>query len=160
MLNTYSRAQILLHWVIFVLITAQYLQHEWISEAWDKFEDGLPSDFHPLVAAHVFGGLLILVLVLWRIKIRLTRGAPPVPTEEPAALKLVAHVVHLSLYALMVLLPISGALAWFGGVEAAAETHEVLRAVLLALVALHVLGALYHQFVLKTDLMARMKLSG
>jgi cytochrome b561 len=29
--------------------------------------------------------------------------------------------------------------------------------ILLALVALHVVGALYHQFVLKTNLLARMK---
>ncbi len=157
---TYSRTQILLHWLMFILIAAQFLLHEPISEAWDKVEDGLPYAFHPLIAAHVFGGLLILVLVLWRGKIRLSRGAPSLPVEEPALMKLAAHAAHLSLYALMALMPISGAVAWFGGVEAAGEAHEVMRAVLLFLVLLHVIAALYHQFVLKTNLMARMKLSG
>ena len=158
--STYSRTQILLHWLMFILIAAQFLLHEPIAEAWDKVEDGLPYAFHPLIAAHVLGGLLILVLVLWRIKIRLSHGAPALPDKEPALMKLAAHVAHLSLYALMILMPVTGAVAWLGGVEAAGEAHEVLRAVLLLLVLLHVVAALFHQFVLKTNLMARMKLSG
>jgi cytochrome b561 len=157
---TYSRAQILLHWLIFLLITAQYLFHEPIAEAWDKIEDGMAFDFHPLIAAHVFGGLLILCLVIWRIVLRVRLGAPELPAKEPAPLKLAAHVTHLGLYALMFLMPVSGVLAWFGEIEAAAEAHEVMRALLLLLVGLHVIGFLYHQFVLKTDIMSRMKPRG
>lgn len=160
MTHAYSRTQIALHWAIFLLIAAQFLFHDYISDAWDKVEDGLPFEFHPLIAAHVFGGLLILVLVLWRIGLRVTRGAPPLPSKEPAAMKLAAHAAHLSLYALMVLAPVSGAVAWFGGVEAAAEAHEVFKTVLLLLVLLHVVAALYHQFYLKTNLMARMRPGG
>ena len=48
-------------------------------------------------------------------------------------------------------------MAWFGGVDLAAQGHNVLKIVLLALVALHVLGALYHQFVLKDGLINRMR---
>ena len=158
--NAYSRTQIRLHWLIFVLIALQYLLHEPIAEAWGKIEEGLTYDFHPLIAAHVVAGLAVLVLALWRIKIRLTRGAPALPAGEPAAMKLAAHVVHGALYALMLLMPVSGAVAWFGGVETAGEAHEVLRILLLALVALHVLAALYHQFVLKTNIMERMKRPG
>lgn len=158
--TAYSRTQIALHWVVFLLIALQFLLHDRISEAWDRIEDGLPFEFHPLIAAHVFGGLLILALVLWRIVLRGTRGAPALPAEEPAAMQLVARLTHLGLYALMLLMPVSGAVAWFGGAEAAAEAHEVMRILLLALVALHVLGALYQQFVLKTDIMARMKRAG
>jgi len=158
--TAYSRIQILLHWVIFVLIAAQFLLHEPIAEAWDRIEDGLAFDFHPLIAAHVFGGLLILGFVVWRIVLRLTRGAPDLPAEEPALLKLAAHATHLGLYILMLLMPISGAVAWFGGVKAAAEAHEVMKALILILVALHVVGALYQQFVLRTNIMARMKQSG
>ena len=47
--------------------------------------------------------------------------------------------------------------AWFGGIDPAAEVHEVLRIVLLALVGAHVLAALWHQFWLKDGLMLRMK---
>ncbi|MEX0307785.1 MAG: cytochrome b [Ruegeria sp.] len=155
--TSYSRAQIALHWVIFSLIAVQFLFHEPISEAWDQMERGLPVAFQAPVALHVFGGLLILALVLWRIALRLTRGAPSLPEKESAAMKIAAHVTHFSLYALMVLLPISGALAWFGGIEASAEAHEILKTLMLVLVLLHVLAALFHQFILKTNLMGRMR---
>lgn len=156
----YSRAQIALHWVVFLLIALQYLFHDAILEAWDKLRDGGEVAFSPLVAGHVFGGLLILALVVWRIVLRRTRGAPPLPAEEPEALKRIAQLTHLGLYALMLLMPVTGALAWFGGIDPAAGAHSLLRLLLLALVALHVAGALYQQFVLKTNIMARMKRAG
>lgn len=156
----YSRTQIVLHWLIFLLIALQYLLHEWMSDAWDRIEDGQTVAFDPLVASHVAGGLLILVLAVWRIVLRRRHGAPPFPPEEPAVLQWIGKATHLGLYALILLMPISGATAWFGGAEAAAEAHEVMRVLLLVLVGLHILGVLYHQFVLKTDIMARMKRAG
>ena len=57
----------------------------------------------------------------------------------------------------MILMPLSGSVAWFGGVEVAAQGHNVLKIVLLALVALHVIGALYHQFILRDGTLARMR---
>lgn len=156
----YSRAQIALHWGIFLLIALQYLFHEPMTEAWDSLRETGDFTFSPLVAGHVFGGLLILALVVWRIALRRTRGAPPLPEEEPAPLRLAAAATHLGLYGLMLLMPVSGALAWFGGIGAAAGAHGVMRILLLALVALHIAGALYQQFVLKTDIMSRMKRAG
>lgn len=155
--NGYSRRQIALHWIVFVLIVLQYVLHEGMSEAWDVVEDGGSVGFSPLVAGHVIGGVLVLALVTWRLQIRASRGAPPPPEEESPALKLVAKAVHGGLYLSMILMPLSGIIAWFGGVEPAAEAHEVMRVVLLALVGLHVAGALYHQFVLRNDLMNRMR---
>lgn len=156
----YSRIQIALHWIIFLLIALQYLFHDSIVEAWDTLRDGGEPAFSSLVAGHVFGGLLILALVIWRLALRLTRGAPPLPAEEPAPLKLVAQLTHLGLYALMLLMPVTGALAWFGGIGQMAGAHGLLRLLLLALVALHLAGALYQQLVLKTDIMSRMKSTG
>ena len=85
--RAYSRTQIALHWAIFLLIVLQFLGHEWIAEAWEKIEHGEDFAFSPLIAGHVFGGLLVLTLVVWRIVLRLTRGAPPLPAEEPAPLR-------------------------------------------------------------------------
>ena len=68
-----------------------------------------------------------------------------------------AHVGHWALYALMVLAPVTGLAAWYGGIEAAAEVHELFKPLLIILVAVHVLAALFHQFVLKDNLLARMK---
>ena len=70
---------------------------------------------------------------------------------------ILAKLTHVGLYALMILMPLSGSVAWFGGVEAAAQGHDVMKVILLALVALHVMGALYHQFILRDDTLARMR---
>lgn len=160
MAQPYTKLQIRLHWVIFLFIALQYLGHEPVTEAWKELERGNTIVFDPMVLGHVFLGGFVLLLVLTRIMARLRHGAPALPEEEPAAMRMVAQLTHLGLYALMVAMPVSGALAWFGRVQAAADAHSVMRVAFLALIVLHVLGALYHQFVLKTNIMARMKRPG
>lgn len=153
--NGYTRTQIVLHWVIFVLIAAQFIFSEAMSEAWKAIERGTEIVVNPMVGQHVLTGLLILVLALWRVVIKLRRGAPPLPANEPPALKLVANLTHLVLYLLLLLVPVSGAVAWFARVEGAGEAHEILKAVLMLLILLHVLGALFQRFVLKSDVLTR-----
>ena len=154
----YSRPQIRLHWIVALLIVPQFVLHDGISAAWRALGQGqeLPA-LDPLVPLHVLGGVLIAALVLWRIVLRSRRAAPALPEAEHPALKFAAKLTHAGLYALLLGLPLSGAAAWFGGVRAAGDAHEVMKTLLLALVALHVVGALYHQFVLKDGLMQRMK---
>lgn len=153
----YSARQIRLHWLVTILIVAQFVLHEPMSDAWDMIEDGHTPAFNWLVLSHVFGGVLVLVFALWRLVLRQTRGVPDAPEAEPAPLRMAAHLGHLALYALMILMPLSGMAAWFGGIEAAAEGHEVMKVALLALVAVHVLATLWHQFWLKDGLLLRMK---
>lgn len=153
----YSLAQIRLHWVVFVLVALQFILHDGITDAWDDRMDGLAVDFDPLAAAHVIGGLLILALVAWRLVLRVRRGAPPAPEAEAPALKLVASLTHGGLYLVMILMVVSGAAAWFGGVEQATEGHKALRIVLFVLILLHLAGALYQQFILRTNLLDRMR---
>lgn len=156
----YSRAQILLHWLVVLLIAGQFLFNDAIGEAWRAMQRGTEIPFGSLVSAHIAGGVLIALLALWRLSLRFGRGVPDLPAEEPAAMRIAAHVTHWSLYGLMLLIPVSGAVAWFGGVRDAAEAHEALTSVLLVLIGLHVAAALYHHFVLKTDLMTRMRRAG
>jgi cytochrome b561 len=153
----YSITQIALHWIAAVLILLQYVLNDWISEAWDAFKDGQPIVFDPLVAQHVFGGILIALLAFWRISLRMRLGAPPPPEDEAPALKLAAKATHGLLYLLMFTLPLSGGIAWFLGQRAAAEAHEIGTTVFMVLIGLHIVGALYHQLVLKNNLMQRMK---
>ena len=153
----YSRAQIVLHWLVLVLLVPQYLFNDAIGAAFRAFTRGEPVPPSVLVFAHVALGMAIAVAVIWRLVLRVRRGAPPPPEAEHPALKLVAKITHGALYLLLILLPVSGGMAWFAGIRAAAGAHEVMTGALLALTVLHVLGALYHEFVLKTGLMARMK---
>ena len=155
----YSRLQIALHWIAALLILQQYLFKDAIAAAWDAIGRGAETAFDPLVMAHVLGGVLVLAFALWRLALRARDGAPQMQGES-AAQRLVARLTHLGLYALMILMPVSGGVAWFGGVGAAAAGHNLMKVLLLALVALHVVGALYHQFVLKDGLMNRMRRAG
>lgn len=151
----YSTTQVRLHWVIVILMAGQYLLHNGIEAAWQGRLDGtIPNA--PFPNPHAIVGMVILALTLWRIALRLRHGAPALPAEEPEALKIVAKITHLAFYVLLIGMPISGALAWVAGLELPAEAHEVAAKLMIALIALHVAGALVQQFVLKTGVMARM----
>jgi cytochrome b561 len=152
---TYSRAQKALHWITAAVIVAQFVFHEAMADAWDRIEDGLTVAFDPLVMAHVAGGFAVLAFALWRLALRATRGAPA-PQGSPLVQR-AAHWGHIALYAVMIVMAVTGGMAWFGGIEAAAELHETLKPALLVLVAGHVAAAIWHQVVLKDGTLGRMR---
>jgi cytochrome b561 len=78
------------------------------------------------------------------------------PAHEPKPLQFLAKATHVLIYALIIGMPISGSIAWFAGVPAAADAHELAKNLLLALVVLHVAGAIFQQFVLKSNVLTRM----
>jgi len=154
--TAYSPWQIRLHWLATILIVLQVILHEPIADAWKALGEGGTAEFSLAVAGHVAGGILVALSALWRIGLRARRGAPPPPASTPAPVRLASGLVHAGLYGLMLLMPLSGAAAWFGGVETAAAVHGALVPVLLGLVALHVVASLWHHFWLRDGLMARM----
>jgi cytochrome b561 len=153
--NGYSRMQVILHWVIVLLIAGQYLLHGGIEAAWQGRLDGTLPDV-PFPNPHAIVGMVILALALWRVSLRLRVGAPPLAAEEPPALRLLAAATHIAFYALLIGMPVSGALAWVAGLHLPAEAHEIAAKGLLALIALHIVGAIAQQVVFKTGVMARM----
>lgn len=156
----YSRSQIVLHWLVFLLLVPQYVLHDAIAHGWHRMLRGETVATSPLIALHIVGGVLILALIIWRLVLRVRRGAPELPEGGSPMQDLLARVVHGLLYLLLLAMPVLGLIAWFGGGRLAGELHEVLKLPLLALMALHFFGALYHQFVLKDGLLARMKRAG
>jgi cytochrome b561 len=156
----YSRMQIRLHWITAFLVALQYLLHEGIAEAYDTaLETGTYAVSAP-VLGHIIGGTLILALAVWRLLLRHDLGTPPPPPGEPAIFARLAHWAHLGFYALLILLPVTGAMAWGGQMEAAGDAHEVMRALLLLLILAHVGAVAVHQLVWKTGLIARMMRPG
>ena len=155
--NGYSKTQIRLHWVIFILVLLQFTLNGPMSAGWELIKKGEEPVLHPLVVQHVVTGILILVLVLWRLSIRVKRGAPPLPKEEHPALKGLAHLTHWTLYLMLILMPRSGMVAVFADFIPAGDAHEVLKAIMLLFVALHIAGAIFQQFVLKTNILDRMR---
>jgi cytochrome b561 len=152
----YSATQIALHWAVAALVAAQYIFKDAISGAWNAIRLGEAYAFDPLILGHVGGGALILAFVTWRLVLRLRRGVPAAPENEPAPLRTLSHVAHRAFYAVLAAMAVTGALAWFGDVTQAAQAHNVLKVVLLALVALHGLAIPFHRIVLKNNVMQRM----
>ena len=130
-----------------------------------------------LYSAHKSLGLLILVLVAGRLLYRFLHGAPPPEPTITWWQRGAAFVNHWSLYLLLILVPIVG---WLGislygarnvfGIvdipplasqdQAAAEgvlmLHRYLAFLTIALIAVHVAAALFHYFIRKDEVLARM----
>lgn len=154
----YSRTQIILHWTVAVLILLQFLFSDGMSTAWRAYEHGtyVATDFTTGALMHIIGGVAILLLAIWRVILRLRNGGPAPEAAEPKALQMLASVVQFVLYATLFLMPITGMLAWGGGIVAAGEWHQVVKLVLIVAVTLHITGALVQHFVFKTDVLKRM----
>ena len=66
-MNTgYTRAQIALHWVVAVLIAAQYLLADGIEEAWESYEEAGVKVTTGGAWLHIIIGVAVLGLALWR----------------------------------------------------------------------------------------------
>lgn len=156
--NGYSATQIALHWIVVVLVAFQFLAHNAIEASWRAFRMGemSPEGTAALTYMHVAAGLLVLFFALCRIYLRFTRGAPSPPADEPRILKIVSEAVHGLIYVLLLLLPISGAVAWFFGVQPAAGAHGLMEKLLLGLIAAHIAGALFQHLIRRSDVVMRM----
>lgn len=153
----YSLLQIRLHWIVAVLVILQLIFGEGIVESFDARLEAGASGYGVQSVAHIAAGLAIGLLVLWRLSLRMGRG---VPDEGAGALGLAAKAAHWAFYALLLVAPVAGLVAWFGASETAGDLHGWVKPVLIVLIGLHVVAALWHQFVLKDGLLLRMKRPG
>lgn len=154
----YSLTQIALHWTIAFLVVAQFLFHGGMEDAFDDLIDGDRVRGDELVGAwlHAGIGITILALALIRLVVRFRRGAPAPHRDKPAFRIRIAGATHIALYGFILLMPIVGAVAWFGLVEDAGDVHGAAASLLLPLIGLHALGALAEHFVFKNDSLKRM----
>lgn len=157
------------HWTITVLVIWQFLK------LGNRISDGEHWIGQVLVPWHISIGILLLVLgilrVYWAVKQRQRRPRHVGP-EAP-----LVKGGHFLLHLVTVLLAITGILFMVGngyklvffGVELIAKSetkvdwmisvgnlHSPLAWLLLALVAGHIVAALYHHFVVRDDTMGRM----
>lgn len=165
----YTTVAIWLHWIIAVLILtniALAFGHELVERAAGR----------QMMWFHQSIGLTVLILSLLRLGWRLGHPVPAMPDHMPGWEKLAARLTHWGFYILMIGLPLAGwamvsasprnapvpfwgldffKIPGFAGMAADArkalshqfgEIHELLAWIAIALVVLHVLAALKHQF--------------
>ena len=164
----YSRVARWLHWAMALLIIG-------------NLAGGLLHDFLPdaVMPAHFFSGILILFLTVLRFGWRLTHRPPAYPASMANWERWASTIVHMALYVLMILIPLSGwvmmsaspyAIDIFGlftipdlpvaesrdlaGMMS--ERHEVLAFGMIGLLALHVAAALRHHYIKRDGVLARM----
>lgn len=174
--TSYGSVTRVFHWGMFLIllgmVTLGYYMHE------------LPADT-PEQMVYKFGwydyhksfGILILVLVIFRLGWRMINPVPKMPDTMSRIESLSAHAMHMLLYVIMFAQPLFGWLmssygghpVKFFGLQLPAladkdkamgdffhEAHEINAMLLIAAFAIHVGAALFHHYVRKDDVMARM----
>jgi cytochrome b561 len=151
---TYSRLQIGLHWLIAVLIGVNYFVSDGMGQAFDATLEGkVPTGWTP--AIHVWVGTAVLVLVILRLIVRFSSGAPAHDSGRPLLDRAGAWGQY-ALYALLLIVPGLGAVTWFLGIASAADLHVLSMNVMMILIVGHAAMALLHHYVLKDGLLTRM----
>ncbi len=161
MVKGFSRIQIGLHWAVAALVFFNLLMNNDLGQLLRQIGQGGTASTTTLAWAHIIAGSLVLALVLWRLVLRLSRGVPAAPEGESRMLKLAGEAGHVALYTLMIAMPVTGLLVWYGGVASLADVHGgVLKVLFWVVIAGHVVAALYHHFILKDGLLNRMRKPG
>lgn len=152
----YSARQIGLHWLVFVLVAYQWFTGDNMTDLFRAGHGGRPTDLAPAWGtAHLAVGVLVLMIMLWRLGLRHSEGAPP-PAKQHPALQGLASAVHVALYLDLILGAMVELAAYFLLPQLAGLHHLMMRPILLALLALHIVGALWHRFVVRDDVVTRM----
>jgi cytochrome b561 len=173
MTNTrYSTIAILLHWVMAILVLITWSIAIAVSDLPLSPTRITGLSWHKWLGTTIF--FLVLVRIFWRV----THPVPALKMAMPVWQEKAMQLTHLALYLLMLAIPVVGWLMssakgytvnYFGLFELPdlvsqdkalghqlKEVHEFLANGLMALVGLHVLAALKHQFVDKDHLLSRM----
>jgi cytochrome b561 len=136
-----------------------------------------PERQPPILAAHVVLGISVLVLTLLRLLWWLVADRHPAPpADQPQWQRTAASLVHGALYVILLVMAASGVATVIlsGAIPAILAggplpdfsdvpprlVHGLLARLLLMLLVVHVGAALYHQFIRRDRLLARMGVGG
>lgn len=161
------------HWLMALLIVATFIS----GKIFEETERSDPS-IEFIASLHKSFGVTILALVLFRMIWRIINPAPKLPEDTHLLLRFASWIVHWILYALMIMLPLSGIGASFNAgigidffqiftiespipenrevAKRIMEIHHILTNVLLAILTLHVVASLKHHFWDRDSVLIRM----
>ncbi len=176
----YTTVAIVLHWLIAISIVGMLLGGWYMTD----LPDGAPGQY-ALYQFHKSLGITILLLTVARIIWRIMNPPPALADDMKGWEKTVSHLVHVGIYALMIGLPLTGwlyssvsikldvptvlygVISWpdvpfveglknEAGAGAANRAHSVLGFLAVALIALHIAGAIKHEFGAEDGVIKRM----
>lgn len=166
----YDRGAIAFHWsmaLLFVIVGVLGLLHD----SWPRATQSFWINLHALL------GLALWVLLAARFRWRSAHPPPPLPAAAGELSRRLSRPVHLLIYLLLFVTPILGIVTfiWHGRVfdfglfqvdlavpknraifHPTEEIHMYLAYALFTLAGLHALAALWHQFIRRDGLLARM----
>lgn len=170
--NRYGSLSIGIHWLMLLVFIAVYACIE-LRELYPKGSDPREA----LKTWHFMLGMLVFVLVWPRLLARLSGPTPGIQPEPPSWQQIAAKLLHLALYALMIVMPLTGWLLLsatgkpipFFGLELPAlisenkdlakplkEIHEFVGTAGYYLIGLHAAAALYHHYIQHDNTLTRM----
>lgn len=160
------------HWLMATLFIVMFtVAYTMINIAKSDFRYSL-YDFHKAT------GLVLLTLVALRLLWRYLNVQPPLPATTPRWQRIAARLNILTLYALMIIMPMTGiltstlsghAISFYGFfsippldthspfAESASQAHYLLSWLTVICFSLHVLAATYHHYYLKDEVLKRMR---
>lgn len=168
----YSKRMVMIHWLtLALLVIAWYLGDTLVDERNERSATLAGYLAHALV-----GGAVLMATAMRMIYRSVDRMPQPVSNS---LVDMMARGVHHWLYVLLVLIPLTGFMTllvsragealvtvnakllpekYTGPSAMAHATHDILMTALMAVVAIHILGVIWHQFIMKDGLMRRMLL--
>lgn len=153
----YTVSQISLHWIIAALVFYQL----WFGEDMARAEhairrnQALAPDQATQANLHIWIGFAVLAAVLLRLALRFRFGAPPAPADEPRLVQILGRASHHLFYLFLLLAPVTGIVAYYW-IPAFGNLHTLFKPAFIVLIGLHVLAALWHQFVKRDGVLMRM----
>jgi len=172
MTDRYTRTAVTLHWLIALLIFAAFPLGLYMQD--------LPLSPHKLrmYSYHKWIGVAVMLFAMIRLYWLATHRPPALPQNMAKWEKLAAHVTHITLYVLIIAVPVSGWLmssakgfqtVWFGVIplpdmvgknkelgDLLQEVHKALNYLMLGLVVAHISAAFKHHFIERDDILTRM----
>lgn len=171
MTTHYRFSQKLVHWLMALLITLDLVVARKFGGEMDLL-DRLESR-----GDHASLNIIVMCLFLIRVYLRAKHGAPHAPTTMASWQTTLSKLTHSAIYLCMALLFITGLatainattpVTVFGALDITLgntdeslfqfirQFHEFSTHAIMALIALHVGAAIYHQFFLRDQVMSRM----
>lgn len=156
--RSYHFGQIVLHWFIAILVLYQFVSSNTFSGI--KLSECQGTEVILVKCQslnnHYVVGSLILVLMVFRVGMRIYFGAPMLSSKIPLYIKVLGKISHLSLYLLVILMPITGLLGWHSYSALMFPIHIFISKGLLFLILIHICAVAFHEGILGSSLIYRM----